>query len=74
MAPGHIVFFWIAGQPKIRGMRGWGVLASAALKDPLENDLTMPSTVPSSAVRRRTARSTRPGQKGPQNEDLGSDR
>jgi TIR domain len=28
MAPGDIVFFWMAGPPEIRGIYGWGVLIS----------------------------------------------
>jgi len=33
MAPGDIVFFWMAGKPEIRGIYGWGILISVAEKD-----------------------------------------
>jgi hypothetical protein len=33
MAPGDVVFFWMAGKPEIRGIYGWGVLISVAERD-----------------------------------------
>src|SRR4051812_3297546 len=33
MAPGDIVFFWMAGQAEIRGIYGWGVLISVAQRE-----------------------------------------
>lgn len=33
MAPGDVVFFWMAGPPEIRGIYGWGVLISVAELD-----------------------------------------
>lgn len=33
MAPGDVVFFWMAGESDIRGVYGWGVLISVAERD-----------------------------------------
>lgn len=33
MAPGDLVFFWMAGEKEIRGIYGWGRLASGAYED-----------------------------------------
>jgi hypothetical protein len=34
MAPGDVVYFWLAGPRSVRGMYGWGSLISAAWHDP----------------------------------------
>jgi predicted RNA-binding protein with PUA-like domain len=33
MAPGDLVFFWLAGDPEIRGIYGWGHLLTKAYVD-----------------------------------------
>jgi hypothetical protein len=34
MQPGDLVFFWMAGDPEIRGIYGWGTLTSRAYNKP----------------------------------------